>query len=49
MLSLRIYLYIYRDTINSSFPDLQSQNTKNALTKLKQIKEELSSSKKENY
>ncbi|ORY61097.1 periplasmic binding protein-like II [Neocallimastix californiae] len=41
--SLYEFIYTFRDTINSSFPDLQSQNTKNALTKLKQIKEELSS------
>ncbi|KAG4087968.1 periplasmic binding protein-like II [Neocallimastix lanati (nom. inval.)] len=41
--SLYEYLYSFRDSKESPFPDLTSQNVKDALEKLKKIKEEISS------
>ncbi|ORX45738.1 periplasmic binding protein-like II [Piromyces finnis] len=39
--SLYEFIYSFRDSIGSPFPDLKSKNAKNALKMIKQIKEEL--------
>lgn len=42
--SVEDYIYSFRNSLNSSFPDYKTQEFKNALIKLKQIKNEISSS-----
>jgi len=38
------FIYSYRDSINSDFPEFQSETTYNALQMIKKLKEEISSS-----
>ena len=37
------FIYFFRDTYESSFPDITSQTAINAINKIKQIKEDISS------
>jgi len=41
--SLYEFIYSYRDTVESSFPNLKSQNAIDALKMIKKLKEEISS------
>ncbi|KAG4100518.1 periplasmic binding protein-like II [Neocallimastix lanati (nom. inval.)] len=41
--SLYEFIYSYRDSVDSSFPELQSEESKNAIEMIKKIKDELSS------
>jgi len=49
MCSINSFIYSYRDSIDSPFPDITSNNTLEALKMMKRIKNEISSGKKTLY
>lgn len=49
MCSLYQMIYSYRDSVNSEIPEFTSKNARNALYKILEIRNEISSSNSNNY
>jgi len=49
MCSLYQLIYSYRDTVDSEIPEFTSQNAKDALNKILEIRDEISSSNLNDY